>query len=185
MSTIRFEAKITRPDATEQVEARGQITLPESASAKLPSQATTMVEGVISGFPFRAALESDGDGGHRLLISKAIHDAAGADASRAVTVEIMRVGDEPETRVPADVRNALNAAPPAQEPWEDTTPLARRDWILWITTAKKPETRARRIEKGCDMLASGKRRVCCFPGLKWLTKEHVTPDETWLPLPKS
>src|SRR4029077_3627435 len=44
--------------------------------------------------------------------------------------------------------------------------LARRDWIFSISSAKQPETRTRRIEKACDMLASGKRRLCCFPGIK-------------------
>jgi hypothetical protein len=46
--------------------------------------------------------------------------------------------------------------------WSDITPIARRDWIHWITSAKRPETRARRIDNACAMLAAGKRRVCCF-----------------------
>jgi hypothetical protein len=46
--------------------------------------------------------------------------------------------------------------------WQDITTKARADWILWITTAKKADTRARRIANACDMLATGKRRVCCF-----------------------
>ena len=36
-----------------------------------------------------------------------MRDAAGADASDAVTVEITRAGDEPEIRVPMDLRKAL------------------------------------------------------------------------------
>lgn len=44
--------------------------------------------------------------------------------------------------------------------WSDITPIARRDWIAWITSAKQPETRARRIQNVCEMLATGKRRVC-------------------------
>jgi hypothetical protein len=46
--------------------------------------------------------------------------------------------------------------------WADITPIARRDWIQWITSAKQAQTRARRIGNACDMLAGGKRRVCCF-----------------------
>jgi hypothetical protein len=142
----------------------------------------TMVEGTINGFPFRAALEPDGKGSHRLRVNKAMQDAAGAEAGDAVTVEITRTGEEPEIRVPMDLRKALAAASLAQALWADITPNARRDWILWISSAKQLETRKSRIEKACSMLASGKRRVCCFGGLNWLSKDHASV-ETWLPLP--
>lgn len=144
-----------------------------------------MIEGTIDGFPFRAALESNGKGRHRFRVNQSMLEAAGADPGDTVTVEIARVGEEPETRVPRDLRHALAAIPRAQASWADITPIARRDWILWISTAKQLETRRRRIEKGCDMLASGKRRVCCFGGMKWLMKDHAASGGTWLPLPTS
>ena len=73
-------------------------------------------------------------------------------------------------RVPRDLRKALAAASKARALWRDLTPFARRDWVLWISTAKLPETRMRRINKTCTMLTAGKRRVCCFGGIKWLIK---------------
>ena len=185
MSTLRFKAKSFGPDATAKIGSWTLLGLPTSASAKLASRGMTVVEGIINGFPFRAALEPDGNGGHQLKLSKAIRDAAGADDHGTVAVEITRVGEEPETRVPIDLEKALKATARTQEAWLDITPMARRDWILWITTARKLETRGHRIEKACDMLASGKRRVCCFPGLNWLTKDQATPEETWLPLPSA
>ena len=185
-TTIRFRAKLFRPKATER--SWTLLTLPKNASAKLPSRGMTMVEGIINGFPFRAALEPNGKGSHWLRVNKAMHDAAGADAGDTVTVEITRAGEEPETRVPMDLRKALAAAPLPQALWADITPIARRDWILWISSAKQPETRRRRIEKACAMLASGKRRVCCFGGIKWLMwlmKNHATSGGIWLQLPNS
>jgi hypothetical protein len=184
-STIRFSAKLFRPEATEKIGSWTLLTLPKNASAKLPSRDMTMVEATINGFPFRAALEPNGKGSHWFRVNKAMHDAAGADAGDTVTVEITRAGEEPETRVPMDLRKALAAAPLAQALWADITPIARRDWILWISSAKQPETRRSRIDNACDMLASGKRRVCCFPGITWLRKNHATAGGTWLPLPNS
>lgn len=184
-STIRFSAKLFRPKATEKSGSWTLLTLPKNASAKLPSRGMTMVEGTINGFPFRAALEPNGKGSHWLRVNQAMHDAAGADAGDTVTVEITRVEEEPETRVPSDLRKALAAAPLAQALWADITPMARQNWILWISSAKQPETRRSRIEKSCAMLASGKRRVCCFGGLNWLRKDHPTAGGTWLELPNS
>src|ERR1700737_4275485 len=184
-STIRFRAKLFRPKATEKIGSWTHLTLPKNASAKLPSRGTTMVKGTINGFPFRAALKQNGKGSHWLRVNKAMHDAVGADAGDTVTVEITRAGEEPEIRVPMDLRKALAAAPQAQALWAGITSIARRDWILWISSAKQPETRSRRIEKACAMLACGKRRVCCFGGLNWLMKDHATSGGKWLQLPNS
>src|SRR6058998_3471086 len=71
-------------------------------------------------------------------------------------------GEESETRVPKDLRQALVANPMAKAQWRDLTPIARRDFISWIDSAKQSETRRRRIERTCSMLAAGKRRPCCY-----------------------
>jgi uncharacterized protein YdeI (YjbR/CyaY-like superfamily) len=183
-STIRFRAKLSRPRATERT-GSWTLTLPKNASAKLPSRSRTMLEGAINSIPFRAALEPNGKGSHLLRVNKTMREAAGADALDTVTVEITRVGEEPEIRVPMDLRKALAAAPMARAGWEDITPMARRDWIFSITSAKQPETRKRRIEKACDMLACGKRRLCCFPGVKWLMEKNAKSCGMWLRLPNS
>jgi Bacteriocin-protection, YdeI or OmpD-Associated/Domain of unknown function (DUF1905) len=183
-STIRFSVKLFRPKASEKT-GSWTLTLPKNASAKLPSRRMAMVEGTINGSPFRADLEPNGKGSHWLRVNKAMRDAAGADAVDTITVEITRTGEESEIRVPTDLRKALAAAPLARAGWEDITPLARRDWIFSISSAKQPETRRRRIEKACDMLACGKRRLCCFPGIKWLMKKNAKSCGMWLPLPNS
>jgi uncharacterized protein YdeI (YjbR/CyaY-like superfamily) len=70
--------------------------------------------------------------------------------------------EETDTRVPADLRKVLATSPKARAQWIDLTPLARKDFIMWIDSAKRSETRKRRIERIPSRLASGKRRPCCF-----------------------
>lgn len=67
-------------------------------------------------------------------------------------------------RVPEDLREALIAEPKSLAVWNDLTPLARNEWICWITSAKKPETRKNHIKRACTELIEGKRRPCCWPG---------------------
>ena len=122
----------------------------------------TAIEGTSNGSAFRAVLEPDGQRSHWLRVNRKMREAAGADAGDVVTLEIAPVGEEPEPRVQADLRKALAAAPKARTLWSDITPIARRDWIQWITSGKRAETRALRIGKACDMLVNGKRRPCCF-----------------------
>ena len=69
---------------------------------------------------------------------------------------------EPEARVPTDLGEALAASPKAKVKWTDLTPIARRDFVSWIDSAKQLETRKRRIERACSMLIAGKRRPCCY-----------------------
>jgi uncharacterized protein YdeI (YjbR/CyaY-like superfamily) len=71
-------------------------------------------------------------------------------------------GEESEARVPMDLRKALAANPKAKAQWSDLTPIARRDFISWIESAKQPETHRRRIEVACSKLVAGKRRPCCY-----------------------
>ncbi len=66
--------------------------------------------------------------------------------------------------LPDDLRKALTSEPKMLAAWSDITPLARNEWICWIESAKKAETRSGRIARARTGLAEGKRRPCCWPG---------------------
>ena len=151
------------------------LVLPKSASAKLPSRSKTAVEGTINGHPFKATLEPDGEQSHWLKVERKMREAAGAEAGDVVTLEIAPAEQEPEPKVPADLRAALAAAPKARALWADITPIARRDWIHWIISARQPQTRVRRVKNACSMLAGGKRRVCCFDRSGFYSKAFSAP----------
>ena len=172
---IRFRAKLLRPAASAKAVSWAFLILPKNASAKLPSRGMTAVEGTINGFPFRATLEPDGQKSHWLKVDRKMREAAGADEGGIVTLEIEPAGEEPKPRVPSDLRKALAATPKARALWSNITPVARREWIQWITSAKQPETRARRVHNACAMLATGKRRVCCFDRSGFYSKSLSSP----------
>jgi hypothetical protein len=174
---IRFSAKLLRPEATDKAVSWTFLILPKSASAKLPSRGLATVEGAINGVPFRATLEPDGQRSHWLKVDRKTREAAGANPGDIVTLVIAPTAKEkePEPRMPSDLRKALATAPKARATWSDLTTLARRDWIHWITSAKQPETRARRVHNACEMLAAGKRRVCCFDRSGFYSKSLSAP----------
>ena len=74
----------------------------------------------------------------------------------------MTISTTTETKIPEGLRKALAASPKARAQWEGLTPIAQRDFSTWIVSAKQAETRKRRVEKACSMLAAGKRRPCCY-----------------------
>jgi uncharacterized protein YdeI (YjbR/CyaY-like superfamily) len=75
-----------------------------------------------------------------------------------------KLADGTVHKLPADFRRALAADATARNLWAGFTPLARNEWICWVTSAKQEATRARRIVVGLDKMHSGLRRPCCWPG---------------------
>ncbi|MGC8518746.1 MAG: YdeI/OmpD-associated family protein [Steroidobacteraceae bacterium] len=67
-------------------------------------------------------------------------------------------------KMPADLRNAIASDAMITGVWASLTPLARNEWICWVTSAKKDQTRNRRIKVGLDKMRQGMRRPCCWPG---------------------
>lgn len=63
-----------------------------------------------------------------------------------------------------DLQKAINSSPKARATWEDITPLARSEWICWVESVKKPETRLLHIKRVPEELVAGKRRPCCWVG---------------------
>ena len=92
-----------------------------------------------------------------------MRQTAGVEAGELVRMEMAPVAVEPEREVTSELRSALAvASPKASNTWSDITPVARRDWIDWITSGKRAETRAKRIDVAISTLAAGDRRPCCF-----------------------
>ncbi len=79
-------------------------------------------------------------------------------------------------KMPADLRKALASNKKAQAIWDDITPLARNEWMCWVTSGKKAETRDIRIEKGLSKLEGGMRRPCCWIGCIHRTDKPVSPS---------
>ena len=77
--------------------------------------------------------------------------------------------------LPSDLEAALRSCPKALATWQDITPLARNEWICWVESARKAETRTKRINWGCETLEDGKRRPCCWPGCAHRERSGARP----------
>lgn len=67
-------------------------------------------------------------------------------------------------KLPMDFQKILYSDMKVLATWQNITALARNEWICWIESAKKQQTRQRRIERAFNDLQDGKRRPCCWPG---------------------
>ncbi len=67
-------------------------------------------------------------------------------------------------KIPSDLQKIISSSKELRLMWESITPLARNEFICWITSAKKSETRELRVKRACAELLGGKRRPCCWAG---------------------
>lgn len=66
--------------------------------------------------------------------------------------------------VPTDLKTVLSSSQKIAHLWEQFTPLARNEWICYVTIVKKPETRKDHLKRLKQDLLAGKKRPCCWPG---------------------
>lgn len=66
-----------------------------------------------------------------------------------------RLDDVENLVVPDDLAGALDANPPARERWDAFSRSPRRAILDWISQAKRPETRARRIAEAAENAVHG------------------------------
>jgi len=78
--------------------------------------------------------------------------------------------------MPSDLRKALASDKAAVLAWEDLTPLARNEWICWVTFVKQEETRKNHIKRLVNELKEGKRRPCCWIGCIHRKDKAISPS---------
>jgi len=72
-------------------------------------------------------------------------------------VERQRTPKAPLT-VPQDLRAAIDASPAARATWDGFPPSCQREYVEWVTEAKRDETRTKRLNQTIELLNEGKRR---------------------------
>ena len=66
--------------------------------------------------------------------------------------------------MPDDLQAELIAGSDATALWQDITTLARNEFICWVESAERDQTRQLRITRTKEELLEGERRPCCWPG---------------------
>jgi hypothetical protein len=152
MATKRFRVLLEKHENSE---ATG-ITIPFDVQKTYGTRARVPVRGTINGFPYRSTIFPMG-GRYMMAVNKEMR--AGANATGGDTLSVtMERDEEPRIITPhADLARALKANKAAQSAWDKLSYTHQKEHARAIEDAKRPETRARRIEKAVAQLAEGKK----------------------------
>lgn len=78
-------------------------------------------------------------------------------------------------QLPEDMAKTVSQDMTLMSLWNGLTPLARNEWICYVTIVKKPETRVGHIDRMKTDILKGKKRPCCWPGCP----HHRPNAEKW------
>ena len=117
------------------------------------------VKALIEGVPYRGLLVRMGGPNHMLIILKGIREQIGKSFGDEV-----KITAEPDTEprvieIPKDLLKELKKDKEARAFFDKLSYTHRREYVTWVTEAKKEETRQNRIVKTIEMLKKGKRGV--------------------------
>ncbi|MBW6465510.1 MAG: YdeI/OmpD-associated family protein [Brevefilum sp.] len=115
------------------------------------------VKATIAGYPYRGLLTRMGTADHILIVIKDIRKKAGVNFGDEIEVEVEEDTEPRVVTIPEDVRQALADHPEVGALFEKLSYSARKEYMFWVESAKRAETRQNRILKMLDLLKQGKK----------------------------
>lgn len=124
------------------------VDVPKRVSRALADDAQAgriAVEGLLNTFPFRTTLIPLADGRHRLFVNAGMRKSADVEVGDMVVVAVRTA--EPGVPAPPDIAAGLRKVKGAIAAFDALSPSHRRELIRYISDARTPETRRKRIQK--------------------------------------
>lgn len=110
------------------------------------------VKVTINGYTYQSTIAAMG-GTVCIPLRKSNREAARLEGGETVEVRLDLDEAKREVTPPADFVKAMKAEPPAWDRWQELSFTHQREYCEAIEEAKKPETRARRIESAVKAIA--------------------------------
>ncbi len=152
MARLKFDATLNRPEG---VGTWTYFDIPLDRMQLLGAKGQVRVKGTINGHPFRNSARPHGNGSHYIVVDRSIRDAMGVTQGDVVKVE-MEIDTAPRTlEIPADFADVLGVKGKQREAFEALSYSRKKEFVEWIESAKKEDTRSRRIAGSLEMLLEG------------------------------
>jgi Bacteriocin-protection, YdeI or OmpD-Associated/Domain of unknown function (DUF1905) len=149
---MRFRTTILQSNKT----ATG-IRVPDDVIASLGPSRRPPVQVTVNGYTYRTTVAVM-SGAFMFGVSADVRKSAGVAGGDEVDVEIVLDTEPREVSVPADLKTALDADREANRFFQSLSYSHKSAYVLWIESAKKDETRQRRIPEAIRMLKEGRRQ---------------------------
>jgi hypothetical protein len=150
----KFEAVLENPEG--KIDA-AYISIPYNVEKMYGTKGQVKVKAWFDGYPYRGILANMGTGCHVILVRKDVRAAINKKVGDKIKVEIEADKEERTIEIPADLQDALTSKKKAMDFFDTLSYTNMKEYVVWVTSAKKEETRERRVQETIVKLLAGKK----------------------------
>ena len=133
------------------------VSIPFDVEKQYGMKGHVKVKAAFDGYPYRGILVNMGTGCHIIGVRKDIREAIGKKVGDEITVELEPDNDERKAEIPAGFMEALARSSKAKKFFDSLSFTNQKEFCVWIASAKKEDTRERRLREAITKLTLGKR----------------------------
>lgn len=146
-----FDVRLEKPEGIDSA----YLVVPFDVAEAFGRRSLLRVKVTFDGYVHRGAIMPDGKGKHYMGLNRSVREAIGKSAGDIVHVTMQLDTEERIVDVPEAFSAALVADGRAKARFERLPYSHRREYVEWIESARRPETRSSRIHKAIEMLKAG------------------------------
>ncbi|OPA76885.1 hypothetical protein BVG16_17195 [Paenibacillus selenitireducens] len=151
---LEFNAMLIRPAG---VGTWTYLNVPVHVDEVFGTKNQVKVKGTLNDIPFQGTLMPHGDGSHFLVVNKEIRDAARVTTGDTVHCTIEQDFGARAVLAPDDFLQSLMQHESANLFYEELAYSYQKEYVAWIDSAKRPETRTRRIQQAVEKLSRAEK----------------------------
>jgi hypothetical protein len=149
---ISFTAVLENPQ--KKIDA-AFVTVPFDTQALFGTKGHIKIKATFDGHPYRGLIANMGTGSHVLLVRKDIRAAIGKKVGDSIAVEIEEDMEERVVEIPEDLQEVFKKNKKAKEFFDTLSYTNRKEYVVWINSAKKTLTRETRVKATISKLLKG------------------------------
>lgn len=131
------------------------IEFPYDVNKEFGTKGQVKVNAAFDGYEYRGSLANMGYDCHILGITRAIRKAIGKNPGEMIHI-ILKQDIEPRVvKIPEDFSELLDENGEAKAFFETLSYTNKNEYNVWITSAKRTETREKRLKQSIEMLSKG------------------------------
>jgi hypothetical protein len=133
------------------------VSIPYDVEAEYGTKGHIKVKARFDDHPYRGIIANMGTGCHVIIVRKDVRAAIGKNVGDEIKVEIELDTDERTVIIPPTLKDAFTRSPKAEQFFNTLSFTNRKEYAGWISSAKKPETQAKRLSETIRKLLAGKK----------------------------
>ena len=149
MSKFKFNAEIK---GSEKWPGAGYVDIPNHIIEAFGNKGRIPIMSTIDGVAYQGSLVKMGMPCHMLLILKGIREQIGKTHGEMVSIEIEEDKSIRKVTVSKELKALFKKEKEAQDFFKKLSYTNQKEYVLWIESAKREETKQRRLSKTIKML---------------------------------